>query len=620
MNKRRRTLVKDTPEKSGIDITIVEDSVFDTSQVSEISANIIVFIQFPFSQVPDTAERTRTLLGGAGRVQELGRDNVISRKISSLPSFLPGEETFVVQSQKMALSSTVLQESSGKSARTNKSRRKSSRRSNVTQEDLMSFILNRHDDSPPAIEAAQDYSRAVPESEPDSSEDEWDKMKSVHGSVQKYLPKALDARKSTLISGNVKSRKNARSALSEPKSQDKRRVRVVKNLADDLKRRSLVNETIEEVTEEISETSSSGSLKSSGANSYINPKLLVQSYQNFSTDSAKALIAQMENGEYTSDKSAGGSGVIRTSSASSCEMFSQPSPQPRVGNPVKGTSKPQSVAEATSLSPVPMDVVTPAIRPGPVLSAMSSPSLRVATVEECESPGPTQRPPVLEGVKIFVDFRTGHENLGGAIEKKAAEIGATIAKKLTGDVTHVIFKDGSLVNYKKAKKLGAHIVSMAWLEKSRVGGMKMAESEFPSVSSEKYDSPGLFPKLRKLKSMQPKTIEEDYQAASKSVDRKLKIQAKKDLLESGKKDDNPVSTSKRPPHNHYYKGCEKFYNRNKAEPSSLQELMKEIQSPARGTPVKLPASNPASPLSLSPSATDVDTPLAVRLVQCTLVK
>ena len=46
MDKRRRTLVKDTPEKSGIDITIVEDSVFDTSQVSEISANIIVLSNF----------------------------------------------------------------------------------------------------------------------------------------------------------------------------------------------------------------------------------------------------------------------------------------------------------------------------------------------------------------------------------------------------------------------------------------------------------------------------------------------------------------------------------------------------------------------------------------------
>ena len=33
MNRRRRTIVKDTPEKSGLDVTIVEDSVFDTSQV-----------------------------------------------------------------------------------------------------------------------------------------------------------------------------------------------------------------------------------------------------------------------------------------------------------------------------------------------------------------------------------------------------------------------------------------------------------------------------------------------------------------------------------------------------------------------------------------------------------
>ena len=33
MSKRRRTLVKDTPEKSGVNVTIVEDSVFDTSQV-----------------------------------------------------------------------------------------------------------------------------------------------------------------------------------------------------------------------------------------------------------------------------------------------------------------------------------------------------------------------------------------------------------------------------------------------------------------------------------------------------------------------------------------------------------------------------------------------------------
>ena len=77
-----------------------------------------------------------------------------------------------------------------------------------------------------------------------------------------------------------------------------------------------------------------------------------------------------------------------------------------------------------------------------------------------------------------------------------------------------------MANWKKAKKLGAHIVSVGWLEESRGRGMMMPEEEFPSVSKEKYESPGLFPKLRKLKSMQPKTLEEDFMAASKSLDRR----------------------------------------------------------------------------------------------------
>ena len=99
------------------------------------------------------------------------------------------------------------------------------------------------------------------------------------------------------------------------------------------------------------------------------------------------------------------------------------------------------------------------------------------------------------------------------------------------------------------------------------------------------------------------------------MDRKLRIQAKKDMLESNKKE-SPVPTSKRPPHNHYYKGCEKFYNRKQT--SSLQVLMKEIRSQEKevqspggvSTPVKPPRTDPDSPLS--PSAMDVDTPLAIR--------
>jgi len=293
-----------------------------------------------------------------------------------------------------------------------------------------------------------------------------------------------------------------------------------------------------------------------------------------------------------------------------------------MGNQSKKNKRGKDSGDKTSLTPVPMVEATPGPPPAfssPTLNVqtVSSPSLRPPPVID-ESPQPTQGAPVLEGVKIYVDFRTGHENLGKAIETKALELGATISGKLATDVTHVIFKDGSLANYRRAKRVGAHIVSAKWLEDSREHGKKMAESEYPTVSRDKYESPGLFPKLRKLKSMQPKSLEEDFQAASKSLDRRLKIQARKNLIEVGKSNSEQKGLpTKRPPHNLYYKGCEKFYKR-KSKENSLQELMKEIQSsPGAGvvTPVKLLTSNASASSPVSPSSSEFDTPLAVRLAR-----
>merc|ERR550519_2486067 len=79
---QRRSVIVDTPEPNG-NISIVEDSVFDDSQV------------------PDTVERSKRFDVSKSlrfRLQSRGRN---------LPSVLPGEETFVVQSQRGALSSTA---------------------------------------------------------------------------------------------------------------------------------------------------------------------------------------------------------------------------------------------------------------------------------------------------------------------------------------------------------------------------------------------------------------------------------------------------------------------------------------------------------------------------------
>merc|ERR550519_219174 len=80
---QRRSVIVDTPEPNG-NISIVEDSVFDDSQV------------------PDTVERSKRFDVSKSlrfRMQARGRN---------LPSVLPGEETFVVQSQRGALSSTAV--------------------------------------------------------------------------------------------------------------------------------------------------------------------------------------------------------------------------------------------------------------------------------------------------------------------------------------------------------------------------------------------------------------------------------------------------------------------------------------------------------------------------------
>ena len=609
LKKMRRTIVADTPEVSRHDYTIVEDSVFDTSQV------------------PDTAERTRQHGPSGGVPGTGGQTRTIKhgpRKLKNLPSFLPSEETFVTQSQQVALSSTVLDKTTSssstnsvhrKSNSSTKDRRKSSRRSNVTKEDLLSFVLSRKESPSKSSEETMNVNSSIagimpiPDSDSDDEDIEWDRLKSVYGSVQKYLPKANpDPRKSVLISGNVKSK--TRACLSAPKAQQPRKV--AKNLVDDLRRKSLVNDTIEEVTEEEPGTDTDNTHKSN-----LDPKLLVQSYQNFSTDSAKALIAQMEKGDYHSDKSTGPS--TRTSSQSSCDSTSSKTDE--MSNPIK-----KGRFEKTSLTPVDMDVVTPApLSKLSFLPSVASPSLCNSNKENEERVDDdsgkdddlpaTQTAPILSGVKVFVDVRIGQANVGKVLEKKAEELGAEVLSKLTGDATHVIFKDGSLVNYKRAKKFGSHIVSAKWLESSKEMGAKVPEAEYPSVSQDKYDSPGVFSsKLRKMKSMQPKTLEEDYAAASKSVDRKLKIQARKNQIEINKANSEQKGLkTKRPPHNHYYKGCEKFYNRSKSENNSLQELVNKLQNspaPNSGTPMKLIPSGISPPVS--PSSSEYDTPLADR--------
>ena len=199
-------------------------------------------------------------------------------KVRNLPTLLPGEETFVAQSQVSALSSTVVETGSGpvsaspgssgkkrgrkprvssstildmsginpltpeaKSAKKAEDKRRS-RRSNVSREQFLSFVFNKEASPPPPEKSPPKKNLSVISDESESSDDGWEALKNSDGSIKKYLPKSSMTRKSVVISGNVKSK--TKKQLSAPKSQ--RNKKVIKNLSDELNRKSIINETIAE--------------------------------------------------------------------------------------------------------------------------------------------------------------------------------------------------------------------------------------------------------------------------------------------------------------------------------------------------------------------------------------
>ena len=129
---------------------------------------------------------------------------------------------------------------------------------------------------------------------------------------------------------------------------------------------------------------------------------------------------------------------------------------------------------------------------------------------------------ILQGTLVFVEVRTGSENRSACVISRLESMGANISDNLTSRCTHLIFKDGSLSIYNKAKKLGIHIVSVTWIEACRNDGTRLPEANYPCSNKERYENPGLFPKLRKAKSMQPKDPDEFMRTVELRLDRREK--------------------------------------------------------------------------------------------------
>ncbi|XP_037083883.1 uncharacterized protein LOC119104292 [Pollicipes pollicipes] len=123
---------------------------------------------------------------------------------------------------------------------------------------------------------------------------------------------------------------------------------------------------------------------------------------------------------------------------------------------------------------------------------------------------------VLDGVVAFVDVRSGADNRSEPVRAQLRTLGATVTDRLTKQVTHVVFKDGSKATFDRARRDRLRLVSALWVDACRQRSEHVDEGLYPPAAADRYESP-LFPaRLRKLRSMQPRDFEEEMAAADRS--------------------------------------------------------------------------------------------------------
>ena len=112
---------------------------------------------------------------------------------------------------------------------------------------------------------------------------------------------------------------------------------------------------------------------------------------------------------------------------------------------------------------------------------------------------------LLKGVTAYVEVKTNHEDRSACVTSRLKSMGAKISKRLSSRCSHLVFKDGSLSTYNKAKNLSLHIVSVSWIEACRKEGTRLSEANYPCCNRKSYESPSVIKQIKFLFSKSSKT-------------------------------------------------------------------------------------------------------------------
>ncbi|XP_034230687.1 uncharacterized protein LOC117639275 [Thrips palmi] len=119
-----------------------------------------------------------------------------------------------------------------------------------------------------------------------------------------------------------------------------------------------------------------------------------------------------------------------------------------------------------------------------VRGSIGSPD-KVVNLNECSSPKDASK--VLKGVTAYVEVRRGEDDRTGGFRWKLKQLGANVSDTLNKKVTHVVFQEGLLSTFRKAKQIGAHLVSTHWVMACDESFSKIDEARYPIEKLEQYE-------------------------------------------------------------------------------------------------------------------------------------
>lgn len=113
---------------------------------------------------------------------------------------------------------------------------------------------------------------------------------------------------------------------------------------------------------------------------------------------------------------------------------------------------------------------------------------------------------VFAACKLYVEVKSDGVNVSDSIKEHLLTYGITVNEKLYKDTTHVVFRDGLLSTYNKAKKMGIPVVTILWIDACVQQRRLVDPAPYKIPNLEHYEQPEIFKKPKRPRKPRDKTI------------------------------------------------------------------------------------------------------------------